>query len=128
MISCRVCSPLRTSCSFEFELAPTIILDETDRSQVAINATATTRLSLPPLKPSHRPDHVETQVVERQRLASSVEVIVMFVDHAQPIPFPESAPVQRAGFTGHTDKIECPGRMYLVRSIARNRGLFNGYR
>src|SRR5262249_15837208 len=102
MISCRVCSPLRTSCSFYFELSRTIVLDETDRSQVAINATAMTRLSLPPLKPSHRPDDLETQVVERQRLASSLQVIVMLVHHTRPVPFPESAPVQRASLTGHT--------------------------
>src|SRR5215469_3047681 len=103
-------------------------LDETDRSQVAINATATDRLSPTLLKPSNRADHVETQVVERQRLATSLEVIVMLVHHARSVPFSESTPVQRAGFTGHTGNIECPGRMYLVRSIAWNRGLFNGYR
>src|SRR6266581_4914470 len=81
------------------------------------------RIAIPaPLNPRDRLDHVETQVVERQRLATSLLVIVMLVHHARPVPFPESAPVQRAGFTGHTDNLECPGRMYLVRSIARNRG------
>src|SRR5215469_2897829 len=102
--------------------------DETDRSQVAINATAMDRLSPTPLKPRDPADHVETQVVERQRLATSLEVIVMLVHHARPVPSSERAPVQRAGFTGHTGNIECPGRMYLVRGIARNRGLFDGYR
>src|SRR5215472_13312598 len=93
-----------------------------------INATATDRLPPPPLKPRDRADHVETQVVERQGLATSLEVIVMLVNHARPVPFSESAPIQSAGFTGHTGNIERPGRMYLVRSIARNRGFFNGYR
>src|SRR5215472_4612110 len=87
------------------------------------------RIAYPrPLKPRDRADHVETQVVERQRLATSLEVIVMLVHHARLVPFSERAPVQRAGFTGHTGNIECPGRMYLVRGIARNRGLFDGYR
>src|SRR5215470_15521030 len=103
-------------------------LDETDRSQVATNATATDRLSPTPLKPRARADHVETQVVERQRFATSLQVIVMLVHYARPVPFSESAPVQRAGLTGHTGNIECPGRMCLVRSITRNRGLFNRYR
>ena len=49
-------------------------LDETDRSQVAINAIAMDRLS-----PRDGADHVETQVLERQRLATSLEVIVMLV-------------------------------------------------
>src|SRR5215471_20088804 len=93
-----------------------------------MNAMAMDRLSPPTLKPRDRADYVETQVVERQRLATSLEVIVMLVHHARPVPFSESAPIQRAGFTGHTSNIECPGRMYLVRSIARNRGLFNRYR
>src|SRR6266404_466224 len=85
-------------------------------------------LSLSALKLSDRPDDVETQVGERQRLATSLLVIVMLVHHARPVPFPEGAPVQRASFAGHTDNVECPGRMYLVRSIARNLALFNGYR
>src|SRR5437667_12529058 len=105
-----------------------MIFDETDRSQVAINGTATDRLSLPPLKPRDRLDHVETQVVERQRLATSLLVIVMLVHHARPVPFPESAPGQRAGFTGHTDNLECPARMYLVRCIARHPSLSIAYR
>src|SRR5215467_12204771 len=109
-------------------MSPTTHLDETDRSQVATNAIVMDRLSPPALKPRDRADHVETQVVERQRLATSLEIIVMLVHHARPVPFSESAPIQRAGFTGLTGNIERPGRMYLVRSIARNRGFFNGYR
>src|SRR5579864_3196225 len=85
-------------------------------------------LCLPPLKPCDRLDHAETQVVERQRLATSLLVVVMLVYHMRPVPFPEGAPVQRAGSTGRTDNGECPGGMDLVCSIARNRGLFNGYR
>ena len=102
-------------------------MDETDRSQVALNATATDQPIPAPLKPRDRLDHVETQVVERQRLATSPLVIVMLVHHARPVPFPESAPIQHAGFPGYTGDMECPGRMYLVRSIARKRGLLNGY-
>ena len=67
------------------------------------------RKSPAPLKPRDRADNVETQVVEWQRLATSLLVRVMLVCHARPVPFPKSAPVQRAGFTGHTDNIECPG-------------------
>ena|SRR6516164_8516816 len=85
-------------------------------------------LSPPALKPCDRADHAETQVVERQRLATSLEVIVMLVHDARPVPFSESAPIQHAGFPGYTGDMECPGRMYLVRSIARKRGLLNGYR
>src|SRR5215475_10054236 len=103
-------------------------LDETDRSQVAINAIGMDRLSPTALKPRDRTDHVEAQVVERQRFATSLEVVVMLVHHARPAPFSESAPIQRAGFTGYTGNIERPGRMCLVRSIARNCRLFNGYR
>ena len=51
-------------------------------------------------------------------------VIVMLVHRARPVPFPESAPIQRAGFTGHTDNVECPGRMYLVRT--GNPGIVRG--
>src|SRR2546426_7422904 len=39
--------------------------DETDRSQVAINATATDRLSLPPLNPRDRLAQFEAQAVDR---------------------------------------------------------------
>jgi hypothetical protein len=45
---------------------------------------------MPPLKPRDRLDHVETEIVERQRLATSLLVIVMLVHHARPVPFPES--------------------------------------
>ena len=48
----------------------------------------------------------------------------MLVHRARPVPFPESAPIQRAGFTGHTDNVECPGRMYLVRT--GNPGIVRG--
>jgi hypothetical protein len=71
---------------------------------------------------------IKPEVIESQGTTALLRVIVAFEHYARLAPLPEGAPAQSAGFTGHSDQVECPGRMHLPCGISRNRGLTNGYR
>lgn len=48
---------------------------------------------------------LEVQIVEAQRAAGLLMVIVMLVNHERSLPPPEGAPGQGAGLTGHADQL-----------------------
>jgi len=61
-----------------------------------------------PFEPYGRIDHTETEVIERQRAANQLLVIVTLQHDAGPLPFPECAPLQSTGSTGRPDQFKPP--------------------
>src|SRR5260370_26243311 len=70
---------------------------------------------------------IETQVIQGERSADLLLVVVMLVHYARPMPFAKDAPLESAGRTGHLNQLHGPCRMRLHGNISRNRGLSNGY-
>jgi hypothetical protein len=77
---------------------------------------------------SHRLSAIELEIIEGQRAAALLLVIMTFVHDTRPVPSVESAPGHGAGLTRRPDQFQNPHRMRLTDRISRNRGLSNGYR
>ena len=77
---------------------------------------------------SHRLSGIELEIIEGQRAAALLLVVMTFVHDTRPVPSAESAPGHGAGLTRRPDQFQNPCRMRLTDRISRNRGLSNGYR
>src|SRR5260370_25751777 len=56
----------------------------------------------------------ELEVIQGEWAAALLMIIVTLVPYTRSVPFPQGAPAQSAGCTGHSDQIESPRRMRLV--------------
>jgi hypothetical protein len=104
-------------------IVPNHVWHLTEPSSFATGFFSNRRTSRP-----HRLSGIELEIIEGQRAAALLLVIMTFVHDTRPVPSAESAPGHGAGLTRRPDQFQHPRRMRLTDRISRNRGLSNGYR